>query len=100
MNSNKPFITQIIKKCMFDSLHKKEYINILRTNKNYEVDYQIDFQNGFSLYFRNKNETSLVIPKICGNTHIQIHLDKYGQLVKLSKRQTDYRTNRKDSVWV
>ena len=71
---------------MQDNLHIKSYVKFIRSNKKFKpIKHNRYYKDGLSLQFQKNNKCSLIIPKRCGNYHIQIHLDKYFQIVKFMK---------------
>lgn len=84
MMSNK--IKTLIIKCMKTKVNKKDYVRLLRKNKRFRVIRNNKYyKKGFSLQFQSPGKSDLMIPKQCGNYHIQIHVDKNFQLVKFMK---------------
>lgn len=81
-------VTNSIKQCMIYTSLTKDYIKILRINKSLKpIKINRRTKNILSIQFQNNKKTALVIPRVCGQHHIQIHIDKHYRLVKFIRRR-------------
>lgn len=86
MDKIKELINSSIKKCFKYQTHRKVFVELLRRNRRFKVIRNNKFyKDGYSLQFQSREKSTLSIHKTCGKYLIQMHVDKYFQLVQFTK---------------
>lgn len=92
MSKIKELVNSSIKKGIKYQTHRKTFVKLLRDNKRFKVMKNNKFyKDGCSLQFQSRDKETLIITKPCRKFNIQIHVDKYFQLVKFMKIRTKKR---------
>lgn len=88
-------IKQDIRRLIKNGANKKEYIKLIRQNKNYSPA-KIIYKNGrdFSFKTQNYSKTELLIVEHYDYCSVQIHVDKFYQLIRYHKSPTYKMKNR------